>query len=284
MQSGLRKEIPFCVYNRGKTRYWPPLASGQRSSRVQMVQYLLRAQGYSVAADGVFGPGTVEAVTRFQTAKGLSVSGKVDSVLWEALITELRVGTQGDAVRALQSQLRTVNPLSPYPTVDGVFGTESWVGTLAFVTAVQAAEALPVDGVVSPDTWYEIARTGEHGRESQFVPPRRAWIPRNVRFFTSAAQGCAAAPQTTFAAGQPIQAQLAMAEAPAGTRIEVLWKGGINHYIHLDTQVTQAVRPACVDGFRLETGRYGIGPGTYQVILLINGVTYETLQVTVQGR
>jgi peptidoglycan hydrolase-like protein with peptidoglycan-binding domain len=245
-----------------------------------MVQYLLRAQGYDLAADGIFGPGTADAVSRFQAAKGFSVTGKVESALWEALIVPLRLGDQGDAVRAVQKHIDAVNPFGGTLVPDGVF-TE---GLQRLIQSVQAADTLPVDGVVSPDTWYELARVSERGPEAGFMPPRPAWIPRNVRFFTSAAQGCEATPQTTFAASQPIQAQLAMDEAPAGTRIEVLWKGGIHDYIHLDTQVTRAVRPACVDGFRLETTRYGIGPGTYQVILLINGVTYETLQVTAQGQ
>ena len=56
------------------------------ASTVRSAQDALNAQGYSVGAvDGVWGPSTLSAVRRFQTEKGLTQSGTLDSSTLAAL-------------------------------------------------------------------------------------------------------------------------------------------------------------------------------------------------------
>jgi len=104
-----------------------------------------------------------------------------------------------------------------------------------------------------------------------------------VRFFASAGQGCGAAPQTSFAYPQKVYAQFAADVVPGGTQVMVTWAGGAHNYSHTDLQTTvREARPACVDGFWLDPSRYGIGPGTYQVRLQIDGQLYNTLAITIR--
>jgi peptidoglycan hydrolase-like protein with peptidoglycan-binding domain len=49
------------------------------------LQQKLIALGYSVTADGSFGPGTKAAVIQFQTTRGLPPTGVVDAATWAAL-------------------------------------------------------------------------------------------------------------------------------------------------------------------------------------------------------
>jgi peptidoglycan hydrolase-like protein with peptidoglycan-binding domain len=55
------------------------LRRGSRGSAVRTLQQWLRAVGHGVHADGMFGPKTVRAVRRFQRARRIPVSGKVDA-------------------------------------------------------------------------------------------------------------------------------------------------------------------------------------------------------------
>ncbi|QRP46620.1 N-acetylmuramoyl-L-alanine amidase [Amycolatopsis sp. FDAARGOS 1241] len=51
---------------------WPLLKPGQAGPKVQTAQRFLRAAGYGVPVDGVFGRSTTDAVTRLAAAHGLS--------------------------------------------------------------------------------------------------------------------------------------------------------------------------------------------------------------------
>jgi peptidoglycan hydrolase-like protein with peptidoglycan-binding domain len=55
------------------------------TANTTVLQQRLAALGFSVTADGVFGPGTTTAVKQFQTAKGLPATGVVDAATWNAL-------------------------------------------------------------------------------------------------------------------------------------------------------------------------------------------------------
>src|SRR5262245_688509 len=59
----------------------------------------------------------------------------------------LRLGSSGDEVRQLESRLRDLGLYSG--AIDGAFGG----GVQAAVKSFQAANGLPVDGVVGPNTW-----------------------------------------------------------------------------------------------------------------------------------
>jgi zinc D-Ala-D-Ala carboxypeptidase len=113
------------------------------------IQYLLRAWGYSLSADGKFGPQTLSAVKGFQGAKGLATDGIVGPNTWTALIQghTVKMGSSGDDVRAVQHLLRNAHGYDI--AVDGIFGSK----TQAAVTGFQKSRGLAVDGIVGPQTW-----------------------------------------------------------------------------------------------------------------------------------
>jgi hypothetical protein len=133
----------------GGTRSWPVKRRGDTGEAVRTIQYLLRARGYSLAVDGIFGAETEARVKSFQQSKGLAVDGIVGNQTWEALIITVQRGSTGDAVRAVQSQLNTRG----YGlAVDGVFGS----ATEAAVRDFQSRNGLAVDGIVGPNTWCKL--------------------------------------------------------------------------------------------------------------------------------
>ena len=67
----------------------PGLSKGDRNAWVVALQLRLNQLGYSVGtADGDFGGKTASALQKFQTDKGLPVSGKADEATWAALYDE----------------------------------------------------------------------------------------------------------------------------------------------------------------------------------------------------
>jgi nicotinamide mononucleotide (NMN) deamidase PncC len=96
---------------------------------------------------GHFGSLTKAAVQTFQASKGLATDGIVGDQTWPALLIEVSTGSQGDAVRALPSQVasRGANSLA----IDGIFGSD----TLAAVQQFQTSVGLSVDGIVGPNAW-----------------------------------------------------------------------------------------------------------------------------------
>jgi peptidoglycan hydrolase-like protein with peptidoglycan-binding domain len=129
---------------------WPLLSRGAQAHPVPSLQYLLRARGHSVTVDGIFGPKTDAAVRAFQQARGLAVDGIVGPNTWSALIIQVKQGSRGDAVRAVQEefQFRAGEPGQGLQ-VDGIFGPK----TDAAVRGFQQALQLSVDGIVGPLTW-----------------------------------------------------------------------------------------------------------------------------------
>jgi peptidoglycan hydrolase-like protein with peptidoglycan-binding domain len=113
-----------------------------------------------LAVDGDFGPKTAEAVGAFQAEHALTVDGKVGNQTWPALIIEVSTGSTGEAVRAVQSQIRS---RSGWLTVDGIFGPQ----TDSVARSFQSFCELSVDGIVGPFTWnalvlaYLIASSGQ---------------------------------------------------------------------------------------------------------------------------
>ncbi|HEX2202125.1 MAG TPA: peptidoglycan-binding protein [Longimicrobium sp.] len=61
---------------------WPVLHPGDQGPTVRDLQLLL-----GVPADGVFGPGTAQAVTAYQASRGLVPDGVVGLQTWTALLT-----------------------------------------------------------------------------------------------------------------------------------------------------------------------------------------------------
>src|ERR1700726_4890026 len=84
---------------------WPLEQDGSTGEDVKTVQYLLTAQGHPTGVDGAFGALTKTAVEAFQSSRGLSADGKVGPQTWPQLIIQVQQGNNGDAVRAVQSQI-----------------------------------------------------------------------------------------------------------------------------------------------------------------------------------
>ena len=127
---------------------WPLEQQGSTGEDVRTVQYLVTAQGHPTGVDGIFGPATKTAVQAFQSSRGLAADGIVGPQTWPQLIIQVQQGSNGDAVRAVQSQMHSRGGGAAI-AVDGVFGSM----TNDAVRAFQALTGLTVDGIVGPQTW-----------------------------------------------------------------------------------------------------------------------------------
>ncbi len=164
------------------------LSEGDSGPEVFELQYLLSLIGeYNneiprISIDGIFGAGTRDAVIAFQRAYGLDETGEVNIATWDRLYREyvgileslpegyfssntipypgtvLRLGSQGEGVKALQEYLNYIgNTYTQIPKldVDGVFG----VGTEAAVLAYKNIFGLGEQPIVSASTWDSITST-----------------------------------------------------------------------------------------------------------------------------
>jgi peptidoglycan hydrolase-like protein with peptidoglycan-binding domain len=131
---------------------WPLLSLGANGESVRTVQYLLRQHGADVVVDGDYGPQTRAAVTAFNVANGIGKSALPGSqrvllsATWEKLIVPVQQGSQGEAVRAVQSQLAS---RGMGVVVDGDFGPQ----TAQAVKTYQQQRGLAADGIVSAAMW-----------------------------------------------------------------------------------------------------------------------------------
>ncbi len=125
---------------------WPILQNGSQGADVRSAQQLLIGRGYSLEADGVFGPKTRSAVIQFQKSRSLAADGVIGPNTWSKLITTVQYGSSGQAVKAAQTQLNVYG----YGLVaDGAFGSR----TKSAVVDFQKKHHLQVDGVIGPQTW-----------------------------------------------------------------------------------------------------------------------------------
>ncbi|CAB4706054.1 unannotated protein [freshwater metagenome] len=127
---------------------------GDRGQAVRSLQQALVAQGISVTGgvDGIFGQGTSNAIKTFQSNKGLTTSGVVNSttafLLGLAPSPSLPIlGQRGATVTALQQALTRAS-ISVRGGVDGIFG----VATTNAVLAYQTSRGLTATGVVDITT------------------------------------------------------------------------------------------------------------------------------------
>lgn len=127
-----------------KRTAWPLVKPGDTGFRVLPVQHLLRAHGYDIAADGIYGPLTGEAVRRFDTSnRAVFVSDVTGNLTWPSLIIQVGPGDTGEAVQAVQA-------VFPVLARDGIFGPK----TQAAVHDFQEMFGLTVDGIAGPETWH----------------------------------------------------------------------------------------------------------------------------------
>jgi peptidoglycan hydrolase-like protein with peptidoglycan-binding domain len=131
---------------------WPLVRRGQRIFPVRPLQQLLRARNHPVGVDGSFGPQTESAVKAFQRSRGLAVDGIVGPQTWQRLVVQVKRGSRGDAVRAVQEVMKFHDQSDgegPPVHVDGIFGPQ----TDRFVRGFQTALGIASDGIVGPLTW-----------------------------------------------------------------------------------------------------------------------------------
>lgn len=131
---------------------WPILQSGSKGADVRSAQQLLTARGYTVEADGVFGPKSRSAVIRFQKSRSLAADGVIGANTWSKLIKTVQSGSSGQTVKAAQTQLKVYGYNL---AVDGRFGSK----TKSAATAFQKSHHLQVDGVIGPNTWRALLGT-----------------------------------------------------------------------------------------------------------------------------
>ena len=150
---------PWPVLREGGNSLWPPVT-------VRSLQYLLDARGARLAVDGQFGPKTRAAVIAFQRAHGLTGSGVLYASTWQELITTVRQGSTGPAVRAVQDQINFRNNKNGHTlTVDGIFGPKTKAAVIAFQRAMSTqVRGFAVDGTVGPQTWQALVTEALSGR------------------------------------------------------------------------------------------------------------------------
>jgi peptidoglycan hydrolase-like protein with peptidoglycan-binding domain len=128
-------------------RDYPHTSLGNRGANVRTVQHLLRHHGASLAVTGVYDDATASAVADLQLARGLVLSGQVDTPTWTRLRVALAPGSTGEAVLALQRQLneKRAARLALTGTYDEA--------TTAAVRAFQRHAGLTVSGSAGPGVW-----------------------------------------------------------------------------------------------------------------------------------
>lgn len=128
---------------------WTTIALGAEGPVVTGIQYLLRARGFDLVADGVFGSQTRAKVIDLQTIDGLPVDGVVGPITWPKLVMQTGPGASGDAVRAVQQFGLVRSPGDTALVVDGEYGPV----TEEHVQFFQESWGLTLDGIAGRETW-----------------------------------------------------------------------------------------------------------------------------------
>jgi N-acetylmuramoyl-L-alanine amidase len=234
-------------------------ASGRQSPTiVRSVQSVLTELGvYTGPIDGIYGPGTTEAVTKVQqTARITKHPGQVDAATLSAMVSLwrqrnlpapqtaetkgpdlLKLGDTSPDVAKVQRRLASLGYRPGTP--DGQFGVE----TLSAVTAFQKHEGLDRDGVVGAVVREHLAKpTGAGPKATTPTPHIEVDLDRQIAFVVlgsgvtildvstgsgktysdpgSSAQQVAYTPTGTFAVYRAVDAPVV---APLGTLYKPLY-------------------------------------------------------------
>ncbi|WP_416731864.1 peptidoglycan-binding domain-containing protein [Fictibacillus sp. JL2B1089] len=148
------------------------LKNGDTGQRVRDLQNKLKRAGYSLAADGVYGPNTENAVRSFQRKYNLTVDGIAGPNTLNKLNAVLTQPTKPTQPAPPKSSNSNGSAVVPYPgyvikrgstdsanisriqralniSADGNFGPQ----TESAVKAYQKRKGLAVDGIVGQATW-----------------------------------------------------------------------------------------------------------------------------------
>jgi peptidoglycan hydrolase-like protein with peptidoglycan-binding domain len=147
----------------------PVIQEGSKGDAVKELQKLLLDKGYydtceeeadNSVIDGIFGKATTFAVRSFQARVFLTVDGVVGNRTWRALFQNAPVdmptlklnSTNAGLVKIVQQKLIFSGDYQGQ--IDGQFGAK----TSSAVKALQKRTGLPVDGIVSDRTWFELSK------------------------------------------------------------------------------------------------------------------------------
>ncbi|MBR2406142.1 MAG: peptidoglycan-binding protein [Clostridia bacterium] len=154
----------------------------QQGDHVRELQEYLRALALTdnnhreLAVDGIYGPKTTEAVSQFQAANGLAVTGKADSDTWERLVADyldaltllseavpvkvfpqpqyvIRYGDKGNLIYILQAVLNTLSDAAEAILVSGEYDR----ATEQRVKDLQQLGGFPETGEVDRAFWDHLA-------------------------------------------------------------------------------------------------------------------------------
>lgn len=136
------------------------VVKGSTGATVTKVQQRLNALGFTLNADGSFGPATDAAVRNFQKTRGISVDGSVGPTTWDYLFnktfkpsypgTAISYGSTGTIVLTVQARLNQLGYKLGAP--DGSFGPATKNAVLNF----QKSKGLSQDGYCGPATWAKL--------------------------------------------------------------------------------------------------------------------------------
>ena len=134
---------------------WPVQSLGDRGTDVLAIQHLLRARLPPASPvrppiDARFEAPTEISVRAYQRQVGLPADGIVDAATWTALARSVQPGARGNAVLALQIELRA--KVRAAVTVSGRYDGATRVAVAAF----QRHMGLPATGVADPRTWRDL--------------------------------------------------------------------------------------------------------------------------------
>lgn len=156
------RDIPWgeCMYDINDKR-----------AAVFAVQSLLRNAGYDVKPDGIFGEETARAVRAFQSASGVTPSGRVDLYTFELLVLaaespaaykcvsavpklleggRISPGEESNVVIIIQAMLRELESVYDFEIeVNGVYDSN----TENAVKDIQRVYGLTPNGIIDASTW-----------------------------------------------------------------------------------------------------------------------------------
>lgn len=115
------------------------LRKGSSGSEVKKLQQALNRAGYNLNVDGIFGDKTLDAVTKYQKSKGLSVDGIVGSQTWG----KLTGGGSSSAASTNPTAGNTQTAVTPTPAptattpLGNTYNPNETTGTKADLTAIE---------------------------------------------------------------------------------------------------------------------------------------------------